>query len=218
VDFGGTLITYDGLPIGSGGAHRLRTERPLSVWTQLLTFFSSCTDRSRPDVIEVAVRSDLATIPALKALGKPSRTRRVGDFDEIARPLSVQAVSEWLEGPCRDAGDSGPWVFAYGSFRLVDPRTHIPLPGQDPDLYGHQEAAPDRVLGQSWLYARLARRTTLSVFFSFPFEEPSVQFRTYLAMLQPHLPFRFSNQHWKHWHRRARGTGFVGRKFTLDAA
>ena len=210
---GDALITYDGLPVGSGGAHRLRTD-PLSVWNQLLDFFSTCTDRSEPELVELAVRSDLVLNHAVKKLGEPSRTRQVGEHREILRPLPIEQVPSWLEGPCRLAGDAGPWVSAWGQFRFTDLQSHDPLPGQDPSIYGHQKVERGGyLLGQSVLYARLSRRSTVSVFLCFPFEAPSAEFRSYLDRLQQHLPFRFSNHHWKHWRPRARGTGFVGRKF-----
>jgi len=191
----------------------LRTEDPLSVWTQLLDFLSTCTDRARPELVELAVRSDLALTSAIRALGPPSWTRQMGEHREIARPLPIEQVPGWLEGPCRLAGEAGPWVFARGHFRFTDFRSHEPLAGQDPSIYAHQEVERGRPLGQSGFFARLSRRSTVSVFLCFPFETPDVEFHDYLATLQRHLPFRFSNHHWKHWRPRARGTGFVGKKF-----
>ncbi|MBW3589956.1 MAG: hypothetical protein KY429_11105, partial [Actinobacteria bacterium] len=45
------VITYDGLPISSGGAHSLGKRPPGEVWPDLLTFLSTCTDFKLPDQV-----------------------------------------------------------------------------------------------------------------------------------------------------------------------
>lgn len=45
-----------------------------------------------------------------------------------------------------------------------------------------------------------------------PFEEPGAALWEYVAYLQSHLPFRFSQKHWKHWRLTKKGTSYVARK------
>jgi hypothetical protein len=48
--FRSSIITYDGLPVSKGGAHRLRTPNPKLALQQARDFLTACTDTSIPKV------------------------------------------------------------------------------------------------------------------------------------------------------------------------
>jgi hypothetical protein len=54
-------------------------------------------------------------------------------------------------------------------------------------------------LQNSRIYLRLQQRSTISIWFVFPFEELNETSRQYLAALSAALPFRPSDKHWRLW-------------------
>jgi hypothetical protein len=53
--FRSSIITYDGLPVSKGGAHRLRTPNPKLALRQARDFLTVCTDNSIPKAAFVEV-------------------------------------------------------------------------------------------------------------------------------------------------------------------
>src|SRR5262249_7698087 len=97
-------------------------------------------------------------------------------------------------------------------FHFIDPKSRMPLPHQERDEYLNFEAGSCLYLGSSTLYALLSSKSSVSVFFSFPYENVTKELKDYVQFLQSHLPFRMSGKHWKRWHINKTHTGYVGRK------
>jgi hypothetical protein len=99
-------------------------------------------------------------------------------------------------------------------FRLTDPQTGSVLPHQDRMDYLHFEVEHRLYLGTSTLYARFSSVSTVSLFFSLPYEEVGPALRDHVRFLQSNLPFTLSANHWKRWHINKAGTRYVGRRIS----
>jgi hypothetical protein len=85
-----SVVTYDGLPVGSGGAHHLRTRDPRVALAQIQSFLDRCT----------VDQSDLRfTVSVLS-----------GEQEGISTVLKVGRLSELFPSPI------GPWVIGCLSF------------------------------------------------------------------------------------------------------
>lgn len=223
------LITYDGLPIASGGAHRLRSRGFTAAWTLIEPFLGRCTDFDRPRDIIVELLEDgdtpNATLQPLKrrfsAQFPMKRSRRVGAA--MGRQWSATTADLTLLLQDLDAVRSFPdarlaplTLNLTAEFRFVDPHTRTILPFQGPSHYLGQAAGSGRVLGASYAFARLAKRSTVSVFFSLPFAELNTTCRAYVDFLAQHVPFRLSDRGWKIWALNKRGTRYVGRRLPIS--
>jgi hypothetical protein len=170
-----SVITYDGLPISSGGAHGLRTRSPKVALEQVRDFLRMCTDNSSPsDVfVEVIVSRSFQkefTVPLAERLtahlGTPIR-RHAGAEDIAHRwTLTAHQIDEHVEliaQACplpRHPFKIQPFVVAaLFKFRLVSQETNVALPGQDVAYYGNFSPRPGQLMGESQLYARISERS-----------------------------------------------------------
>jgi hypothetical protein len=222
------LITYEGLPLSSGGAHRLRTKGFVNAWRIIEHFLKERTDFARPEeiVIELLEGASLPDefVTPLKqrfTLEFPVvRSRAVGEA--VGRQWSVgrerlPALLQELEAvqPLPDFFVQPLAVDVALKFRLVDRSTRKPLPFQNPSDYLHQDAGcagHQLSLGSSVASARISTRSTLFVFLSLPFAEVSAELRDYVEFLGSAAPFTFSEKHWKVWTLNREGSGYVGRR------
>jgi hypothetical protein len=225
-----SLITYEGLPMSGGGAHRLRG-KGLSAWTQVAQFLKECTDFDQPEqiVLELLEHSSV-TASFLHAVRQRFehgftllRSRRIGNcvgHQWLVPPEQMESTLEFAKGlgPLPRAplpGLSALSIYATMTFRFVDPATREVLPFQDPSDYLNQDArfaGHPLCLGSSLASARLSERSTLAVFFSLPFLDPNPDFLRYLEFLASRAPFKFSGQHWKIWNLNKKNSGYVPRK------
>jgi hypothetical protein len=229
-----SIITYDGLPISSGGAHGLRTRSPKVALEQVRDFLRICTDNSIPSDVFVEVilsRSfqNQFTVPLVERLTAQLGTaiRRHAGAEDIAYrwKLTADQIDEHVElirHACplpRHPFKIQPFVVAaLFKFRLVSQETNVALPSQDVAYYGNFSPRPGQLMGESQLYARISEHSTVSLFLNFPFEEPSESFLAAAAYVQANLPFLLSPIHWKQWRLRKRGTGYSGRRIRVQIA
>ena len=229
-----SVITYDGLPISSGGAHGLRTRSPKVALEQVRDFLRMCTNNSSPsDVfVEVIVSRSFQkefTVPLaerlIAQLGTPIR-RHAGAEDIAHRwTLTADQIDEHVEliaQACplpRHPFKIQPFVVAaLFKFRLVSQETNVALPGQDVAYYGNFSPRPGQLMGESQLYARISERSTVSLFLNFPFQERSESFLAAAAYVQANLPFLLSPNHWKQWRLTKRGSKYLGRRIRVQIA
>ena len=227
------LIVYDGLPIGSGGAHTLARQSLSRVRDTLETFLLECTDRKQPDRIQLTVYDGIA-IPAdfsnrmneaLAAIhGAPARRQVVGgrnaDLWEnswTVAPGQFRAVADWLAArqplPRIQCVAGPPIVLGVeATFKLRDPRSGDILPFQGTEYYGGHEYGFRMPLGLSRLHLRLSERSTWALVLCLPFTHVSEELRTYVATFQNYLPFELSPRHWSRWQLNARHTHYYARK------
>jgi hypothetical protein len=228
-----SIITYDGLPVSKGGAHRLRTPNPKLALQQAREFLTACTDNSIPKVAFVEVIrghsfDDEFSLPLVEQLTSKlgGSSRRQAGTSNIAHRWNLKAdqideyvdmMNEALPLPV-DPFDLQPFVVAAQiDFRILDPQTRVALSGQESELYGNYSAYPGRVLGPSQLYARISGRSSFSLFLNFPFEQQTAAFLSTAAHVQNHLPFPLSQKHWKQWRLTKNGTSYVGRRVIVQA-
>ncbi len=57
----------------------------------------------------------------------------------------------------------------------------------------------------SRIYLRLAKKSTMSVWFAWPFAEMDRDSKAYISSMAQYLPFKFSDKHWRIWKRSKKG-------------
>jgi len=156
-----SIITYDGLPVSKGGAHRLRTPNPKLALQQAREFLTACTDNSIPKVAFVEVIrghsfDDEFSLPLIKQLTKKlgrSSQRQAGTRNIAHRwNLNADQIDEYVDMMNEalplpvDPFDLQPFVVAAQiDFRILDPQTRVALSGQESELYGNYSAYPGQV-------------------------------------------------------------------------
>ncbi|HET7744557.1 MAG TPA: hypothetical protein VFK76_07425 [Gaiellaceae bacterium] len=126
-------------------------------------------------------------------------------------------LMETLE-PFPEHWRGAPLCLAVGAtFCLCDPATGQAFPGQDPELYGHQDAGGGRLLGQSSIYLRLSTTSTCALFLSLSFPEVTPTLSSYIERLGSRLPFDLSRKHWSRWQLNAEGTRYYNRKISVTS-
>ncbi len=223
------LITYDGLPISSGGAHTIRTRGVTDGVAAVRGFLSACTTNPDPEFLHVEVSQGGSLPPSLsKSLRKEFRhlgwwpiKSRIGST--VTRkwrlPLAeFEAACAVLERhrPLPQSKDGWPAAFVGASWRFafIDAETGQVLPHQGPDAYVEERPSSMRRIGESTLYARFSEKTTVSVFLALPFEDAGEDARRFVGTLQDHFPTRFSSKHWRLWRLNKAATGYYGRKIS----
>ncbi len=224
-----SIITYDGLPPSSGGAHTLRTRSARAALAQVRKFISSCTDCVQPQKasVEVITGANVAAefsaplVAKLTAeLRAPGRSESNGagytaHFWPIAAPqidAFVAIMAQAMPLPVLSYRLQPITVDAVFRFHLPRPGSRAALRWQGAAFYGNFSAEPGQLLGESQLYGRISGRSTVSLFLSFPFEEVSEDFLKTARFAGAHLPFSVSPNHWKRWPVAKSGKGYVGRR------
>ena len=222
-----SVITYDGLPVSSGGAHKLKMRGPRAAWSATETFLKNCTDYNSPSSLFVELLEEKKISDSFsksfkrrfsKQFGTP-RTRKLGHATGLQWDVSKEMLTNLVDlletsQPFPEYPLCPLTINLSADFRLVNPKTRSVLAHQDRAEYLNFEAGYHLFLGLSTLYAILSSKSTVSVFFSLPYEDVTKELRGFVQFLQEHLPFRFSAKHWKIWKVNQAGTGYVGRKIS----
>jgi hypothetical protein len=227
-----SIITYDGLPLASGGAHTLRTRSPLAALAEVRNFLSSCTDCVQPHKTwieavtgaSVPVEFSAPLVATLRTeLRAPGNRKSYGAGNTAniwpVAPPQVDAFVELIEqaGPLPVMPNrlQPVTVAAIFKFHLLHPQSRAVLPWQSAAFYGNFWAMPGRLLGESQLYARISGRSTVSLFLSFPFEDVSEDLLATARFVRAHLTFPLSPNHWKRWRLTKNTKGYLGRRLPL---
>lgn len=218
-------ITYDGLPIASGGAHRLRTRDIKSAADSLQSFVSAISADCVPSALQFELLSSpdashgcLAELIAEQnACYGEARTQVVGKrrahrwnvptsaFEQIV------AAAALISSEPQDDVLAPVTILAGWTLTLIDPASGQTLPHQDPLHYGGFGIGDGRFLGRSSLFARLATRTTANLWLSLPFRDATEDAQLIAGHVQAQFPCKLSAKHWKQWALTKRGT-YTGRK------
>ncbi len=218
-----SVITYDGLPVSSGGAHKLKMRGPraawsatetflknCAAWSATETFLKNCTDYNSPSSLFVELLEEKKISDSFsksfkrrfsKQFGTP-RTRKLGHATGLQWDVSKEMLTNLVDlletsQPFPEYPLCPLTINLSADFRLVDPKTRSVLAHQDRAEYLNFEAGYHLFLGLSTLY-----------------EDVTKELRGFVQFLQEHLPFRFSAKHWKIWKVNQAGTGYVGRKIS----
>ncbi len=229
------LLTYDGLPISSGGAHRYRVRDHRVIWTAVSNFLQRCTTCDVVDDVHLVLYEGHLVEPRLvKALAStvqkygaaerrlnPAGSQKEFQYTQYTWALSSEDISGAIDhmaslGPFPRHWLGGPMFLGIqAAFCLRDPGKSEPLPFQGSELYGGQQAGFHLPLGLSVIYLRLANPSTCALFLSLPFAEVTPSVRAYVRKLGASLPFKLSAKHWSRWQLNARGTRYYNRRASV---
>lgn len=219
---GQSAVTYEGLPISSGGAHKLgrtSTRKAVESWRD---FLAACT-RPGPPRAYFSVASIPGLEPAPETVDRiagrfepsahvPGRFEvppgRVDEAVELYESLSPQPVNEY--------GISPVWLTIAADITLLRPGTPDPWPDQDPVRFGHFVTPGGIRLGASDTKLILGGRASLGLSLSFP-EATDDDFAALVPWLQSALPMKLSPKHWTRWTRTKSSTSYRSRKLSVTS-
>jgi hypothetical protein len=222
-------ITYDGLPISSGGAHKLRTRGFSDALLVLQSFVTAVSLDPRPKdcVVEVLAGDDVpasftsGVIAHCDAQFIKCTRRRIGDYSSsqwTVDPESLPAIVDTLEQrrPIPKAGYAGYAAAIHVRWNIVlADGLRQPIPYQGKEHYLGFACGFQRYLGESAVYARISEATTANVFLALPYEAVTSEARRLAEKIQSHFPARLSSNHWKIWRLTKKGDGYVGRSVSM---
>lgn len=205
------FISYDGLPISSGGAHSVSQKSPLENYNHALNFLKKFGDKTIPKSIELSLyQSDKNQYSTLKLIPKLSlkfgfpKMRNDGLLKSwywILKEKDIQNGFDSLElNKELPKNSMGPLTLSFlWNFKFKDPNTNKILKNQEniPEL--------DVRVKNSRMYLRTSNRSTISVWFVFPFEQMDKYELQYLDDLKANLPFKTSDKHWRIWSKSKNG-------------
>jgi len=227
------LIVYDGMPVSSGGAHRLGRQGPADVWAQLSGFLHDCTD---------PVGASDTVLLVYEAIGRPltsvesAKISATALFGRSRHRVAVTGVVEIHEHSWKFNGDQLPQALSWLTdqppvpsistgppfvvsvqlrFWLKDPDSGQLLPFQGAEYYAHQKLGHELPLGESRLYARLGTKSTCALTLCLPFANVSPELVRCVGAVQQRLPFKLSAKCWARWQLNAAGTAYYARKISV---
>ena len=224
-----SAVVYDGLPISSGGAHRLgrlSASAALAAWRRFLET-RTAVERSRA-YFDFPQTPDLRVEPKTVSLiertfGKsPMRltTRLLRQpptsidvplhrFDEAADLLDSLAplpTNEWGMAPV--------WLWFTADFKVRSMDGGI-VPGQDSARFGAFQTPSGIFLGQSSARLILQAHAALGLTLCLP-EASDDELRQIVPWLEAELPMRLSKKQWTRWTLTKSRHSYRGRKLSLS--
>lgn len=205
------FITYEGLPLKSGGAHHLGAKPASQVYASILNFLESYADTkfARSVYIELSEFS-------LKNLFKYSLKLGIPSFSWVSYPkiglkvtyhmLSNKKLERYLDFI---SNHDEMTLCVLWHFKFIDPNSRELLPGQT------EIPVLDFRMQNSQLYLRSSSiKSTASVWFAFPFEELAEDNLTYIDGIQKTLPFKFSKHSLRLW-KRSKNDNWIPSKISV---
>lgn len=225
-----SVVTYDGLPVKSGGAHHLRTRDAQTAFQQMQAFFRNCALESTTPrcTVELLSGEDVGIprewtefmrrrfegsygAPGEKGLGGTVEYSWSIPATDVAR--QVEFLGSLGALPTHKYGMQSLCVTTQSAIQLIDSESGMPWPNQDPSSYQNFLASGyGLALGRSVVYSRISDRTTVSLFLNFPFDAGDPALRRAAAFIQENLPFKLSPSHWKRWTLSKAGNKYIARK------
>lgn len=204
------FISYEGLPLNSGGAHSLGTKPCDKIHAECVHFLQMFTNNEMADYIVLTFHGSrdrtYKSLPSVWRLAKRFGVPTLGSWQYATGRRrtytwylkSVKDVEDGLQ--LLDAfasyppNDPSPLVLSFmWRFYFIDPDTKEVLPGQD------KIPMIDSRLQNSQLYLRLGQKSTVSAWFTFPFEEWNEQSKLYIRTITSGAPFKCADKHWRLW-------------------
>ncbi len=200
---GPTAVTYVGLPIASGGAHRLGHTGFREAYRRTCDFIDACAVVVLPRQQEFSFQyvPELPDLP----VWEPVFRERFGGGAERTIPIADSQVDDALAfldevnpQPQNQWGLAPLWFTTLWRIQIVDPATGEPFPGQEPSRYSDVEYEWKVRLGESRVRLNLSNRVSLGIELCLP-DIDDVRLREVLPAIQAHAPFRFSSKSWRRW-------------------
>lgn len=214
------FISYEGLPINSGGVHTVSRKSPKVNYEQTLNFLSLFANKTQPKSIELTLyESEKREYSALKLLPKLTlkfgipKTRNDGWLRTWTWNLTGKNIESGFETlelnnelPKNPAGPIS--LNFHWNFQFKDPNANQVLPNQEliPEL--------DFRIKNSRIYLRLSKKSTISVWFALPFEKVEKYESEFIKDLKSNLPFKTSDKHWRVWKKSEKGN-WTARKIEI---
>lgn len=195
-------VTYDGLPVSSGGAHSLGRMSRRTAFERTTRFLDQCTVPDGPRVFAVSFPAD-RVFPRVEP---PPRLRdqverrfgRSGEIPEGRVDDALDFLDEIAPQPLNRYAMTAVRLTMRCQFDLLDPATGRPISGQEPQRFGGVEYVWSVPLGTSGLLLSLHDHAALAVHFCIP--DPTEDLlRRLVPWLEAYLPFKFSPKHWRVW-------------------
>jgi hypothetical protein len=220
-----SFISYEGLPIKSGGAHIISRLSVDETYLKVTNFLHKFTDTTTPTDVRLTIYQSPTDDYDLKSLLWLTR-KKFGLFPKKKEGfINLKPINYW-EWKLRASEFSsgleyvknnnfkvdqtlGPIEISFlWTFKFKSPKTG--------KLFPNQEEIPELDVRQSnsQIYLKLSNRKTISTWFAFPFTEVDEFFINLIAEMQKELPFRFSEQHWRNW-RKSKNNNWTPRKISV---
>ena len=132
-----------------------------------------------------------------------------------ARPFDGRSVRLASATEPTSYGMAPVWLRTSCAFRILDPGSGNPLPGQDPERFNGLEYENLARLGTSRLQLNLSSHASLGIDLCLP-DLDDRELARLATWLQGNLPCKLSPKHWKRWTPTKSGS-FVGRKIPAPA-
>jgi hypothetical protein len=195
-------VTYTGLPVSSGGAHSLGRTSSRSAHERTIRFLDQCTAPDGARAYAISFPADRVSPRVAPPVGLRDeverRFGRAGDIPESRVGDALDFLDEIAPQPTNRYGMASVWLTMRCRFRLLDPATGRPLPGQDPQRFEGVEYAWSVPLGMSTMLLSLHDHATLALDLCIP-DPTDDLLRRLIPWLASNLPFRFSPKHWRAW-------------------
>jgi hypothetical protein len=229
------VLTYEGLPIRSGGTHQLRDTNRERVWERMSRFFDDFTEIRDEQISLILYAGDLldaeftgrAFQAASDEYGHPEKKRipvtpNPGNEHTFRWTVPRDRINECLSLITRFEPIPAHGVLSWGllllriqrNVHLRDPGSGEVFPYQGPEFYANWNTGWDR-LGTSLVTLSLGRRSTCGLFVCFPFTERTAEVRDYIRRFEASLPFRLSKKTWSRWLLNKAGTGYYHRRISV---
>jgi hypothetical protein len=208
------FISYDGLPLKSGGAHSISNADNHGIYLAVCDFFKCLTtDPSSVNriILDVSVKQKGTTVSfwyMVMNFGLPdwSSTGSINGGFVWIFDVSEQQIAKAIGLSKQFANLTLTMMWR---FQFVNVKTKTTIKGQN-NIPILDERRPS-----SQVYLRLSRKTTMSLWFTLPFDELDTDAIAYIKLLKAKLPVKLSNNHWKILTLSKNGN-WIGRK--LDAS
>ena len=208
-------VTYDGLPISSGGAHGLGRLRGRSAYQAFKSFLDACSHhRSLSSEFWLDGDEGPEVRERLEAHFPASEDRRFLPAPEDRVLEAIDLYDDLDVRPDR-WGLTPVWFTARAVFTLRQPHSHDPWPDQGRDRFNGFEVPGGITLGESVAYLTMSPKARMALQLCLP-GATDRQVADTIPWLQANLPFRLSTKHWLRWTLTKSGTSYRPRRITPE--
>lgn len=202
------FVSYEGLPINSGGAHGLGKKSVRDSYNQTNDFLRMFTDNAVPRTVSLTLyKANTFDFRKIKwqlmkkygffprretwDLGDSKQRRWTWNLNPDKIEEGLRILEEQKNLPEHQYGPLTLNILWH--FRFIYPETRERIP--------NQELIPvlDERIQNSRALLTLKPKSTLSVWFAFPFDNQDKKFKDYIDVFIKHLPFTPSDKHWRLW-------------------
>lgn len=196
-------VTYEGLPISSGGAHALGRMSRRTAYARTIGFLDACTvaDGARDYAMSFPADRVYPTVQPPPGLRERVQRQfgRTGDISDANVGDALDFLDEIAPQPTNNIyGLAAVRLTMRCRFRVLDPGTGRPVPGQDPERFAGAEYARSTPLGTSGMLLSIHNQAALSIDLCIP-DATTELLRPLVPWLEANLPFKFSPKHWRVW-------------------